>query len=259
MPPIHRVRRSIRRRLSNLSAFVALSAGVPALAGLLLLSDQGGGAGDGAAGGDGTGGGGDAGGVGTAGAGSGTSAAAGAGDAPLGPEGQKALDAFKERARAAEAASRAKDEELQKLRDEKKSDQDKLLDAAKSEGGTTAEAEYKPTVDKLTVENAIMRHVGTKFADLDDAVLNLGDKASEFVEDGKIDVDKLGKVADALLEKKPHLAASGSPAGGGQTGNGGGTARPHQGAGNGNDGKGGADPELMKRMGTAVQQRTGIT
>lgn len=52
----------------------------------------------------------------------------------LGPEGEKALEAFKQRAREAERKAKAAEAELNKLREESMSDQEKAVAQAKAEG-----------------------------------------------------------------------------------------------------------------------------
>lgn len=92
----------------------------------------------------------------------------------------------------------------------------------------------------LAVENAILRQVGARFADPEDAVMNL--RNADVLADGKVDASKLTAAADAVLKAKPHLAAGRRVA-------------PRQGAG----GVSNRDDERMDRIRAAVKARTGIT
>lgn len=172
-------------------------------------------------------------------------------DPPLGPQGERALAAMKRETKELKSKLQAKEQELARLADEKKTAEERAVDQARLEGKQLAETETQPRLTALELENAILRHVGAKFADPDDAVMNLSTDSMrvEVLDDGKVDVDKLTKAADALLAKKPHLAAGATPAKGP-------TARPHQGAGGNGDGK--PDPTQLERMKAAVEARTGI-
>lgn len=120
---------------------------------------------------------------------------------------KSALD--KERAARRDAEKRAKDHdtvkaELDKLRADGMSDQEKAIDAARKEAGDAARAEVlrDRVLDKIEVAAA------GKFADVEDAALHLGRRAEEFIgKDGLIDAKSIGAAVEKLLADKPHLAA----------------------------------------------------
>lgn len=137
-------------------------------------------------------------------------------DKALGPEGEKALAAFKSRARTAEQEAKELRERLEKLEESNKSDTDKALDKARKDARKEAEAEFQKErrSDRLGV--AVAKHA-RELADVDDVVLNLerGDTSDLFDDDHKVKPDALKQRLDELLKAKPHLKATGvgKPAG----------------------------------------------
>lgn len=144
----------------------------------------------------------------------------------LGPEGEKALSAFKSRARAAEKESKELKERLEQIEESTKSETDKALDKARKEARKEAESEFEKErrADRLQV--AVAKHA-RDLADVDDVVLNLerGDLDGLFGADNKVDADALKGALETLLKEKPHLKATG-------------TGRP-QGSADGGEGEGG--------------------
>lgn len=129
-------------------------------------------------------------------------------EAQLGPEGEKALSAFKSRARNAEKETKTLRERLEKIEHESKSETEKALDKARKEAKAEAEAgfENERRSDRLAV--AVAGHA-RELADVDDVVLNLkGEDSDLFGDDGKVDADKLKKALESLLKRKPHLKAT---------------------------------------------------
>lgn len=132
----------------------------------------------------------------------------------LGPEGEKALEAFKTRARSAEKQAKELQERLDKMDEANKSESEKALDQARKEARTEAEKEFEKErrSDRLAV--AIAGHA-RDLADVDDVVLNIerriasGD-AEVFDKEGKVEKDALKKALDGLLKDKPHLKATGA-------------------------------------------------
>lgn len=169
-----------------------------------------------------------------------------AGDPPLGPAGEKALEEFKQRARAAEKLAKDREAELEKLRAERMSDQEKALADARKEAEDSTRTALEPQLRTARVENAILRAAGGRFADVDDAILHLRDDPTLVGDDGQVDAKAITKAIDGLLERKPHLAA------------GGGTPppkpRPHQGGGPAPT----EDAERSKRIAAAVKAQYGI-
>lgn len=131
----------------------------------------------------------------------------------FGPEGEKALEAFKKRAREAERALKEKEERLQRLEDENKSETEKALDKARKEARKEAESEFEKERRSDRLGIAVARHA-RDLADVDDVILNLqqGDTDDLFDDEGKVKADALKAALfdkGGLLERKPHLKAQG--------------------------------------------------
>lgn len=131
---------------------------------------------------------------------------------PLGEKGEKALAAFKERARTAEREAKARADELAKIKAEldelrtgQLSEQEKAIEAARKEGAdaATAKAEehFRGIVDRASVLTA-----ASKFLDPEDASRFLDVSELPRAEDGTLDKVALAAALDAVLETKPHLA-----------------------------------------------------
>jgi len=137
-------------------------------------------------------------------------------DKPLGPQGEKALQAEKDKrkqaaakARAAEAENAKLKAELEKLRgdgskDGKKDDGPSAEDI-KAEARKEAQAEVlrERALDKVEAKAAKL------FADPEDARALLADKVDEFIDGTQIDLDAITEALEELLKRKPHLAAQG--------------------------------------------------
>ncbi|NEB92440.1 hypothetical protein [Streptomyces bauhiniae] len=121
-----------------------------------------------------------------------------AGDAPLGAAGEKALNEWKARAKAAEKASKEHAARLQAIEDRDKTEVQKAGErATKAEQRATAMVERAARAEVRALAAA-------KFADPSDAAafLNVG----EFVDDdGDIDSKGIEKALTELLKRKPHL------------------------------------------------------
>lgn len=94
----------------------------------------------------------------------------------LGPAGEKALEAFKKRAREAEAALKERDEKIKDFEDRDKTEQEKLAEQA---------AEAKAEADRLSAENARIK-AGLE-AGLDPDLFDriVGDTPEAMVEDAR--------------------------------------------------------------------------
>jgi hypothetical protein len=129
----------------------------------------------------------------------------------LGPEGEKALEAFKARARKAEKAEKELRERLDKIEEQNKSEGQKALDAARKEARAEAEAEFEKErrADRLAV--AVAKRA-RDLADVDDVVLNLERRGMDglYDEDGRIADKALDAQIESLLKDKPHLRAAGT-------------------------------------------------
>ncbi len=135
-------------------------------------------------------------------------------DKQLGPKGEKALAAEKEKRRTAQAELREwkalglSAADIRKILDDQRGNEDKPdPERLKAEAKAEAQAELMQSrvLDKIEAKAARL------FADPDDAAaLLLKDHdADEFLDDGKIDVEAIQDALSGLLEKKPYLAAQG--------------------------------------------------
>lgn len=171
-------------------------------------------------------------------------------DKPLGPAGEKALDAYKQRARDAEKRAKAAEAEAKKLRDATASDAEKALNTAREEADRAARAELEPDRRALRLENAILRAAGNQFVDIEDAVVHLRGTEGLLDDDGQVDAKALGDALKQLLERKPHLAAA-TPTGG-PTKPPASPVKPHQG------GSGGGGSKTSQERADAMLQRLGV-
>lgn len=185
--------------------------------------------GDGGSGGDaggGDGGGGDAGSGDGDGSGDGGD---GDGDEPLGDEGKKALDIWKDRARAAEKeAKRAKalEAELDEIKKAGQTEQEKVLEQAREEAAAAARKELEGELHAERKRTAILSAASGRVRDPEDAVMVLIDKI-ELDDDGKPDPKAVKSAIDDLLESKPHWKADDRRNGDGdQGGRGGSGSKP---------------------------------
>lgn len=129
----------------------------------------------------------------------------------LGPEGEKALEAFKARARKAEKAQKELTERLERFEEQSKSEAEKALDKARKDARAEAEAEFdkERRADRLAL--AVAKRA-RDLADVDDVVLNLERRGVDdlYDEDGRIVEKALDKHIEVLLKDKPHLKAPGA-------------------------------------------------
>lgn len=147
-------------------------------------------------------------------------------DPPLGPKGEKALQAEKDRRREADRlrrqAARERDEalaELDRLRkaaEQKPADSDTDadkgpdLDAIRKEAEEKAKAAVKAEVLKDRVSDKI-EVLAAKRAQDPDVVRTLllaGSEIADFLDGDKIDAEAIKEALDELLEKKPYLAVA---------------------------------------------------
>lgn len=120
----------------------------------------------------------------------------------LGDAGKKALDSMKskwQKARDETKALRAQLEAAGK-KDDDAPDPAELRKQLQAEA--RAEVLHERALDKVEAKAAKL------FADPEDARAHLRDRAEEFVDDGKVDVDAINEALTDLLKKKPHLAAA---------------------------------------------------
>lgn len=137
-------------------------------------------------------------------------------DPPLGPAGEKALDAFKERARVAEAEVKrlaAVEAEYEKIRQASLSQQEQAIEAAKAAGRAEATAEgiRGRFTDRVAALAANKVADSTLFSNPDVALGLLGLDTIPVTPTGDIDAEAISAAVDSLVETKPYLAASATP------------------------------------------------
>ena len=147
-------------------------------------------------------------------------------DKPLGPKGEKALQAEKDRRREADRlrrqAARERDEALAELERLRKAAEQKPadgadaddkgpdLDAIRKEAEESAKAAVKAEVLKDRVSDKI-EVLAAKRAQDPDVVRTLllaGSEIADFLDGDKIDAEAIKEALDELLEKKPYLAVA---------------------------------------------------
>lgn len=141
-------------------------------------------------------------------------------DAPLGDKGEKALEAWKTRAKAAEAKAKEADTlraELEEFRAAQMTEQEKAVAAARKEGETAATAKANARLIRAEVTAA----AAGLAADPSDVVAILAEQGAlaDLKVDGDGNVDRKAidaKIGD-LLKSKPHLAAVRDPEFGNRT------------------------------------------
>lgn len=134
-------------------------------------------------------------------------------DAPLGPAGEKALNEWKARAKAAEAdakKAREYETELTKLREAQMSEQEKAVEAARNEGRTEAATLANARLFRAELKAAAKGKLANPdlLADPDVALklLDLGEYP--ITATGDIDAEAISAAVDSFIEREPYLAAS---------------------------------------------------
>ncbi|MGW5126688.1 hypothetical protein ACWEQ7_22060 [Streptomyces sp. NPDC004069] len=127
--------------------------------------------------------------------------AGGTDDPPLGPAGEKALTAWKQRAKEAEDKAKEQAARLKEYEDRDKSDAERQADALK------AATERAEQATRLAVASKVEALAAGRFQDPLDAVDAL--KGGAYVtDDGAVDGNAIKTALDDLLTRKPHWAAA---------------------------------------------------
>ncbi|MGH3602181.1 MAG: hypothetical protein ACRDQH_18205 [Pseudonocardiaceae bacterium] len=138
-------------------------------------------------------------------------------DKPLGPKGEKALEAEKAKRRQETQRRRALEAELAKLRDSGGDEAEK----ARREAEQAAQTKANTKILKAEVRAA----AAGKLADPADALKLLDLDQFEVDGDGEVDTDEISSAIDTLLKSKPYLAAAANGSGKRFQGSGDGGAR----------------------------------
>lgn len=146
-----------------------------------------------------------------------TGSQGGAQNEPLGDAGKRALEEERSGRKAAEKAARDAQAELDKLRKDSMSDQERAVAEAKAE----ARAEVLTQANQRLLRAEVRAAAAGKLADPDDA-LGLLDLPSFMDDDGEINTKAIKSAIDKLVSSKPYLSArpgNGSGEGGARGGN----------------------------------------
>ncbi len=154
----------------------------------------------------------------------------------LGEAGKRALAAERAARRDAEKKAKDAEKELEELRKASQTDQEKALEAARTEGRTEALSTANVRLLKAEIKVAAQG----KLADPTDAVALLDLSKFEVNDDGDVDTKAISSAIDELVEQKPHLAAK--------------ATRPR---GDGGGGPRGDAPEGKSSMNELIRQKAG--
>ena len=134
----------------------------------------------------------------------------------LGESGKKALAAERAAAKAAEKRAKAAEAELEKVRLENASAEEKALAVARAEG----RSEALSTANVRLVRAEVKAAAGGVLQDPEDAVRLLDLAEFEVDDDGEVDTKAITAAVRRLAESKPYLAVGAKPTalpGGGAT------------------------------------------
>ncbi|OQQ32272.1 hypothetical protein A6411_10725 [Prescottella equi] len=128
-------------------------------------------------------------------------------DKPLGPKGEKALAALKEKSKQERARRIAAEAELRRLRAGKSPEPSG--DTEDDEKTRIIEERITSRANRRIISAEVRAAAATKLADPSDAHKFLDLDQFEVGEDGEVDQDEIADAIDDLLKDKPYLAAQG--------------------------------------------------
>lgn len=141
----------------------------------------------------------------------------------LGPAGEKALDAWKQRARTAEgkskelrAAAKERDElraRLEEYEASSKTETQRQLEQAVKEAEERVRSEMSTTVNSRLIKAEIRAAASGTLADPEDAVRFIDFTEFEVGDDGTVDGKAIRSAIDDLVKQKPYLAGKTRPQG----------------------------------------------
>ena len=139
-------------------------------------------------------------------------------DPPLGPAGEKALDAWKQRAKVAEPEVKRLREENDELRRKQMSDQEKAIEAAREEGRTEGRTEVSEATNARLFRAEVRAAAAGKLADpaitdllavdVNAALTLLGETTVPVTDSGDIDSEAISQAVVRYVQARPHLAAT---------------------------------------------------
>lgn len=129
----------------------------------------------------------------------------------LGENGVKALQAERQARKAAEAQMKDLAAQLDAIRAEQMTDQEKALAAARSEAAAAATAETAAQYERRLLEATVKAQAAGRFRDPADALKLIDLTDLPRGDDGVIDDSAIGVALDAILAEKPYLATDSAP------------------------------------------------
>lgn len=132
-------------------------------------------------------------------------------DAPpadLGENGVKALQAERTARKAAEKQIADLAAQLDAIRAEQMTDQEKALAAARVEAAEAAKAETAATYERRLLEATVKAQAAGRFRDPADALRYLDTTELPRGDDGVLDEAAIGVALDAVLSERPYLAVA---------------------------------------------------
>lgn len=126
-------------------------------------------------------------------------------DEPLDEVGKKALKKANEEAKNYRLKLNETKEELEKLRSDAMTEQERAIDVARKEGAAEAQEEIAKAKAKFARAKAEALAT-SKTRDPEVAVSLLGDLTQFVTEDGDVDTDAMSVALDELVEEKEYLA-----------------------------------------------------
>jgi len=131
--------------------------------------------------------------------------------ADLGENGVKALQAERAARKAAEKQIADLASQLDAIRAEQMTDQEKALAAARSEAAEVAKAETAATYERRLLEATVKAQAAGRFRDPADALRLIDLTDLPRGDDGVIDDAAIGAALDAILTEKPYLGTDQTP------------------------------------------------
>jgi hypothetical protein len=130
-------------------------------------------------------------------------------DEPLGPQGRRALDAWKARAKEAESADKAHAAQVAlleaRIADFDKSPEEQVLLAARREGESAATATVTAAAATALARQALITEAKGRLADPTDVTAFLAAEDIKVGDGFSVDTAAITALVDDLLTRKPHL------------------------------------------------------
>lgn len=129
----------------------------------------------------------------------------------LGDAGKKALDAMKEREKAARAATRERDAEIERLRAEIAAQTQTAEERAREEARRELRVEADARANERILKAEIRAVATAKLADPTDALRFLDLKDFDVSADGEVDADRITEAINDLITARPYLGKPTGP------------------------------------------------